>query len=190
LGHGSDLQSEIEAHDLVDLEIDVAADDGLESAFIDRDAIGAGAQQGHGVKSDFIGRDFPMHAGIGIGHRHSGSWHVAAGRICNLASDLGGLAVRRYFQTAEKQKRNEVSHDCRWYSFIQILTYVRRTHLIEINGRDFALPDFRLVAELELLQHTGSFKARGAFSNLLTRAVPPAGVVAASGASAVTAPAW
>jgi threonine dehydratase len=35
--------------------------------------------------------------------------------------------------------------------------------------------------KLELLQHTGSFKARGAFTNLMTRTVPPAGVVAASG---------
>ena len=31
------------------------------------------------------------------------------------------------------------------------------------------------------MQHTGSFKTRGAFSNLLTRVVPAAGVVAASG---------
>ena len=38
-----------------------------------------------------------------------------------------------------------------------------------------------LVLKLELMQHTGSFKTRGAFSNLLTRAVPAAGVVAASG---------
>jgi threonine dehydratase len=35
--------------------------------------------------------------------------------------------------------------------------------------------------KLEYLQHSGSFKARGAFANLLLRAVPPAGVVAASG---------
>jgi threonine dehydratase len=35
--------------------------------------------------------------------------------------------------------------------------------------------------KLELLQHSGSFKARGAFTNLLSRAVPPAGIVAASG---------
>jgi threonine dehydratase len=32
-----------------------------------------------------------------------------------------------------------------------------------------------------LLQHSGSFKARGAFANLLTREIPKAGVVAASG---------
>lgn len=35
--------------------------------------------------------------------------------------------------------------------------------------------------KLELFQHTGSFKARGAFANLLTRQIAPAGVVAASG---------
>ena len=35
--------------------------------------------------------------------------------------------------------------------------------------------------KLEQLQHSGSFKARGAFANLLLRPVPEAGVVAASG---------
>ena len=35
--------------------------------------------------------------------------------------------------------------------------------------------------KLEFLQHTGSFKPRGAFANLLTRSAPEAGVVAASG---------
>ena len=39
----------------------------------------------------------------------------------------------------------------------------------------------RLVFKLEFLQHAGSFKARGAFNQLLSRAVPAAGVVAASG---------
>jgi threonine dehydratase len=37
------------------------------------------------------------------------------------------------------------------------------------------------VLKLELLQHTGSFKPRGAFANLLTHDTPPVGVVAASG---------
>ena len=36
-------------------------------------------------------------------------------------------------------------------------------------------------AKLEHLQHTGTFKARGAFNSLLTAEVPPGGVVAASG---------
>ena len=38
-----------------------------------------------------------------------------------------------------------------------------------------------LCLKLELFQHSGSFKARGAFANLLTRKVPASGVVAASG---------
>ena len=39
----------------------------------------------------------------------------------------------------------------------------------------------RAALKLELLQHAGSFKARGAFSNLLSRPIPAAGVAAASG---------
>ena len=39
----------------------------------------------------------------------------------------------------------------------------------------------QLVFKLEFLQHAGSFKVRGAFTHLLTRNVPTAGVVAASG---------
>src|SRR4029077_5758220 len=38
-----------------------------------------------------------------------------------------------------------------------------------------------LIFKLELLQHSGSFKARGAFANLLLLKIPQAGVVAASG---------
>lgn len=38
-----------------------------------------------------------------------------------------------------------------------------------------------MVMKLELLQHSGSFKTRGAFAHLLMRPVPPAGVAAASG---------
>jgi threonine dehydratase len=38
-----------------------------------------------------------------------------------------------------------------------------------------------MILKLELLQHAGSFKTRGAFTNLLTREVPPVGVAAASG---------
>jgi threonine dehydratase len=53
-----------------------------------------------------------------------------------------------------------------------IRPHIRRTPVVEDAG---------LVFKLELLQHSGSFKARGAFTNLLTRKVPAAGVVAASG---------
>jgi len=62
-----------------------------------------------------------------------------------------------------------------------IRPHIRRTPVIEVAGSDFGLHGVRLVFKLELLQHAGSFKARGAFANLLAREVPPAGVVAASG---------
>src|SRR5262249_22724379 len=42
-------------------------------------------------------------------------------------------------------------------------------------------PPGPLVFKLEQLQHSGSFKVRGAFANLLLRQIPDAGVVAASG---------
>src|SRR3954451_6011952 len=58
---------------------------------------------------------------------------------------------------------------------------IRRTPVIEVDGADFGLDRVRLSFKLELLQHAGSFKTRGAFANLLTREIPPAGVVAASG---------
>jgi threonine dehydratase len=59
--------------------------------------------------------------------------------------------------------------------------YIRRTPIVEADGGDFGLPGIPLVFKLELVQHTGSFKPRGAFANLLLRDVPAAGVVAASG---------
>lgn len=59
--------------------------------------------------------------------------------------------------------------------------YVRRTPILEVDGADFGLGPIRIVFKLELFQHSGSFKARGAFTNILTREVPAAGVVAASG---------
>jgi threonine dehydratase len=62
-----------------------------------------------------------------------------------------------------------------------ITPHIRRTPVIEVNGADFGIAVDRIVLKLELLQHAGSFKARGAFTNLLTRTVPGAGVVAASG---------
>lgn len=62
-----------------------------------------------------------------------------------------------------------------------IAPYVRVTPVMETRGADFGLGAFPLAFKLELFQHAGSFKTRGAFTNLLTRPVPPAGVVAASG---------
>src|ERR1043166_4835438 len=68
--------------------------------------------------------------------------------------------------------------------------YVRRTPVLHTNGRDVGLEPFFLTLKLEFMQHAGSFKARGAFTNLLTRPIPPAGVVAASGGNHGVAVAW
>jgi threonine dehydratase len=62
-----------------------------------------------------------------------------------------------------------------------IRPHIRRTPILDVDSGDFGLGVSRLVLKLELLQHAGSFKPRGAFTNLLTRDVPAAGVVAASG---------
>jgi threonine dehydratase len=62
-----------------------------------------------------------------------------------------------------------------------ITPHIRRTPVIEIDGGDFGVSVPTLVLKLESLQHAGSFKVRGAFTNLLTRTLPEAGVVAASG---------
>jgi threonine dehydratase len=66
------------------------------------------------------------------------------------------------------------------YKLIQ--PHIRRTPVIEIDAADFGIASsHKITFKLELFQHAGSFKARGAFTNLLTRKVPRAGVVAASG---------
>ena len=63
----------------------------------------------------------------------------------------------------------------------RLAPHVRRTPVLEVDGGDFGLPGVRLLFKLEYLQHAGSFKTRGAFNSLLTRDIPAAGVVAASG---------
>ena len=62
-----------------------------------------------------------------------------------------------------------------------IRPYIRRTPAVTVDGSEFGAPAGPLTLKLELLQHSGAFKARGAFTNLLTREIPKAGVVAASG---------
>ena len=55
---------------------------------------------------------------------------------------------------------------------------VRTTPVLELEPETFG---HGLVAKLELLQHTGSFKPRGAFNRALSTTIPPAGIIAASG---------
>src|SRR5882757_100642 len=63
----------------------------------------------------------------------------------------------------------------------KLAPHIRRTPVISVDGTEFGLEPGTLALKLEPLQHTGSFKARGAVTNLLTKTVPRAGVVAASG---------
>lgn len=67
-------------------------------------------------------------------------------------------------------------------AYARIKPYVRRTPVLRINAADFGVTlDAPLALKLEFLQHSGSFKPRGGFNNLLSRNVPAAGVAAASG---------
>ncbi len=68
-------------------------------------------------------------------------------------------------------------------TYLAIEPYVRRTPLLHIDGADVGLPGIHLALKLEALQVSGSFKARGAFANILARKVPSAGVAAASGSN-------
>lgn len=60
----------------------------------------------------------------------------------------------------------------------RIKGHVRQTPVTSIRGFGLGYP---VEMKLEQMQHTGSFKARGAFNTLLSGSVPKAGVVAASG---------
>jgi len=66
----------------------------------------------------------------------------------------------------------------------RIAPHVRRTPVLGVVAGELGLPT-GVTLKLELLQHTGSFKARGAFNRILSAAewdeVPPVGLVAASG---------
>jgi threonine dehydratase len=63
----------------------------------------------------------------------------------------------------------------------RIRRYVRRTPVIAVQRADLGTP-IDLTLKLELLQHAGSFKPRGAFNRVLSAGeLPDAGLIAASG---------
>ncbi|MBI3647294.1 MAG: threonine/serine dehydratase [Actinobacteria bacterium] len=63
----------------------------------------------------------------------------------------------------------------------RILGRVRRTPVLDLGPFSLGGIPGELVLKLELLQHTGSFKPRGAFNRTLSAEVDDAGVIAASG---------
>ncbi|MDD7911724.1 threonine/serine dehydratase [Pseudovibrio exalbescens] len=65
-------------------------------------------------------------------------------------------------------------------AYQRIAPFIRRTPVVESGAGTFGLP-FSINMKLEQVQHSGSFKARGAFNSLLQMKVPEGGVAAASG---------
>ncbi len=103
---------------------------------------------------------------------------IAASRIAS--SDL--LACQLHLVDAGTEMSDQLVSRARIAAAGRLIgPHVRLTPVIEIDGADLGVADSPLTLKLELLQHAGSFKARGAFANLLMRDIPPAGVVAASG---------
>ena len=66
-------------------------------------------------------------------------------------------------------------------TYARISPQLRQTPVLRTGAETLGGPPVALTLKLELLQHSGSFKARGAFASLMLRDVPEAGVVAASG---------
>ena len=62
----------------------------------------------------------------------------------------------------------------------RIQGHTRTTPTLSVVGKDLGLAH-DVDVKLELLQVTGTFKARGAFNTLLSRPIPETGVCAASG---------
>ena len=60
----------------------------------------------------------------------------------------------------------------------RIAPFIRQTPVLDVALPGLATP---LCLKLELFQHSGSFKPRGAFNNLVGTAIPKAGIAAASG---------
>jgi threonine dehydratase len=62
----------------------------------------------------------------------------------------------------------------------RIAMHVRRTPVMALEEKAFGI-DARIFFKLECLQHTGSFKPRGAFNCILSSKIGKPGVIAASG---------
>jgi len=82
---------------------------------------------------------------------------------------------------SEREIGGEITREHIAATEMLIRPHIRRTPAIEVDAADFGLGASAICFKLELMQHSGSFKVRGAFANLLMRKVPPAGVIAASG---------
>src|SRR5215475_12237796 len=89
--------------------------------------------------------------------------------------------VHRRWKIMTEMSGETINRDRIAATYQSIKAYIRETPVIDADGADFGLNPSRVSFKLESLQHSGSFKARGAFANLLNGRLPQAGVVAASG---------
>jgi threonine dehydratase len=99
----------------------------------------------------------------------------------HFANYLIDVKAGKRYQEHAMTPASPITHERIAATEAAIRPYVRHTPLLEADLADFGLPAGPLTFKLEMLQHSGSFKARGAFANLLLRKPPEAGVVAASG---------
>jgi threonine dehydratase len=76
---------------------------------------------------------------------------------------------------------SDFSSDAIEETYRVIHDHIRRTPTIDLDPGDLGVTAGKVTLKLEYLQHTGSFKPRGAFANLLLREVGSTGVTAASG---------
>jgi threonine dehydratase len=101
--------------------------------------------------------------------------------------DLHFVTLLSYEELVNVSKRvklmssNAITRERIAETALLIRPYIRRTPMLLADRCDFGLAPGSLAFKLEYLQHTGSFKARGAFTHFLTRRIPRAGVAAASG---------
>ena len=82
--------------------------------------------------------------------------------------------------TTDRSTETAVEHADIVIARDRIRGHIRTTPVVETGAGSFGI-DTPLTLKLELLQHTGSFKPRGAFNKVLASDVPDAGVIAASG---------
>ena len=75
----------------------------------------------------------------------------------------------------------EITREAIAHTYTRIAPHIRHTPVLHTDASTLGAPSIPLTLKLELLQHSGSFKARGAFAHLTLGSPPASGVVAASG---------
>ena len=106
-----------------------------------------------------------------------GNPYVANAKRCNADISRLALPVPNHIIA----NMSTITRDGIAETYRQIAPYIRKTPILSAAAQDFGLSGPAVLFKMEFMQHTGSFKARGAFANLLRRDVPAAGVAAASG---------